>query len=85
MAPSAAKATLYALVDALPEREVRAAERYLTFLASFAEADDDDEMDDEESARFDAALDASMAQAERGEMRPASAVLEELRARHRRV
>lgn len=81
MAQSATKATLHALVDALPEGEVGAAERYLAFLAEYAEADDDDTMDDEERAKLDAALEESWAQAERGETRPASEILAKLQAR----
>jgi hypothetical protein len=81
MAKPATKKTLHALVDALPEGEIPAAERYLAFLTEFVADENDDAMDDEERAKLDAALEESWAQAKRGETRPASEILAKLQAR----
>jgi hypothetical protein len=45
--------------------------------------DDNDELDDEDRARLNAALDESQAEIDRGEGIPATEVIAELRKRHR--
>ena len=77
MAQPATKAILHTLVDALPDEEVTAAERYLTFLAEYAEADDDDAMDDEQRAALRTVLKRGIASARAGESRSVDAFLAE--------
>ena len=75
MAQLATKTTLHALVDALPDEEVTAAERYLTFLAEYAEADDP--MNDEQRVELRATLKRGIASARAGESRSVDAFLAE--------
>jgi hypothetical protein len=86
---SAAKKSLYDLVDRLPDSEVPAAQRYLEFLHTQADdpyshldgQDPFETMPEDECVRLHAALDQAEKEFAAGKGIPAEIVLRELRSR----
>ena len=83
MMSSALKNEVHALVDRLPDDELKAARRYLEYLRDasdpYAHLDQADELDDEERARLHASLARGMAQAKAGKGRPVEDFLAEMK------
>jgi len=82
MMSSALKNEVHALVERLPDDELKAARRYLEYLRDagdpYAHLDTADELDDEERARLHASLKRGMEQAKAGKGRPVEEFLAEL-------
>ncbi len=75
-----------ALVDRLPDGELRAARRYLEFLQErgadpYRELDEGDDLDEADRARLHASIERGLGEMRAGLGRPADEVLSELRAR----
>ena len=85
MMSSALKNEVHALVDRLPDDELKAARRYLEYLRDagdpYAHLDSTDDLDDAEQERLHQSIEAGLAEMRAGKGRPAREVVAELRAR----
>jgi len=83
MMSSALKNEIHALVDRLPEDELKAARRYLEYLRDasdlYVHLDEADDLDDEERKKLHASLKRGIEQAKAGLGRPAEEFLAELK------
>jgi hypothetical protein len=82
---SALKQEVHALVDRLPDDELKAARRYLEYLRDasdpYAHLDEVDDLDEAEREKLHQSLERGIAEARAGQGRPAREFLAELRAR----